>query len=70
MTDKVDVLRCITQLDLSPERVLEGAKGKLTGVVIAGWDKDGNMYLASTFGDRGETLWLLEQAKQELLGIE
>ena len=57
----------ITKLDLSPERVLAMAEGHLEGVVILGYDKDGEEYFASSYADGGEVLWLLERCKIRLL---
>lgn len=61
---------CITRLDLPADRVLESAIGKMEGVVLMGYDKDGSHYFASTFADGGEVLWLLEQCKKRLLAVE
>ena len=60
-------LNNITRLDLPPDRVLDGAKGKLEGLVILGYDKEGNEYFASTYADGGDVLWLLERCKVNLL---
>jgi len=57
----------ITKLDLNPDLVLESAKGTLQGFVIAGYDKDGQEYFASTYADGGDALWLLERMKLKLL---
>ena len=57
----------ITKLDLDPDMVLENNKGKLEGVVILGYGKDGDEYFASTYADGGEVLWLLERCKKMLL---
>ena len=59
----------ITRLDLDPDIVLENAKGKLEGFVIAGHDKEGNEYFASTYADGGDVLWLLERMKLRLLMV-
>ena len=59
----------ITKLDLDPDIVLENNKGKLEGVVILGYDKEGNEYFASTYADGGDVLWLLERCKLNLLRI-
>ena len=59
----------ITRLDLDPDIVLEEAKGKLEGFVIAGHDKEGNEYFASTYADGGDVLWLLERMKLRLLMV-
>jgi len=56
----------VTRLDLPPDRVLEKAKGKLTGVVIIGYDEDGDEYFASSYADGGTVLWLMERAKLRL----
>lgn len=59
----------ITYLDLPPDRILEGAKGKLKGVIVIGYDEDGEEYFASSYADGGETLWLLERSKLALLQL-
>lgn len=59
----------ITRLDLPVDRVLDGAKGQLEGIVILGYDKDGNNYFASSYADGGEVLWLLEQCKLSLMQV-
>lgn len=56
----------ITRLDLPADRILEGAAGKLEGVVI-GYDHEGEMYAASSYADGGTVLWLLEKCKRSLL---
>lgn len=60
----------VTKLDLDPDTVLENSKGNLEGFVIAGFDKDGNKYFASTYADGGTVLWLIEQLKMKLLEDE
>lgn len=37
-----------TRIDLDPDLILSEAVGKLTEVVIAGYEPDGNFYFAST----------------------
>lgn len=61
--------RGITRLDLDPDMVLENTKGKLEGLVICGYDKDGDEYFASTYADGGDVLWLLERMKLRLLTV-
>lgn len=61
--------RGITRLDLDPDTVLENNKGKLKGVVICGYDNEGNEYFASTYADGGDVLWLLERMKLRLLNV-
>lgn len=66
MADVVD-LPMITRLKGDPDRCLQAAIGQLTDVVIAGYDKDGNEYFASSDPDGGAVIWLLERAKLKLL---
>ena len=62
-------LGCITKLNLPVDRVLDEAKDRLEGVVIIGYDKDGEEYFASTYADGADVLWLLERAKHELMHV-
>lgn len=57
----------ITRLDLPADRVLEGAIGQMKGVVLIGFDQDGNEYFASTYADGGTVMWLLERCKLQLM---
>jgi len=59
----------VTTLNSNPESVLENAKGKLDGVVILGYDKDGEEWFASSYADGGDTLWLMERLKLKLLTV-
>lgn len=63
----VITLTGVTKLDLPPDRILEAAIGQLEGVVIIGYDLEGNEYFASSYSDRGKILWLLERMKKMLL---
>lgn len=70
MTAKVIPFGGITRLDLPPERILDQAKeAGLEGVVVLGYDKDGNEYAASSYADGGTVLWLLERTKIRLLAV-
>ena len=60
----------VTRLDLPPDRILNNAKGQLEGVVIMGWDKDGNQHFASSYADGREILWLLESCKHTLMNVK
>lgn len=67
-TDNVVVLDIVTRLDVPAERVLHKAlEAGLESVVIAGYDKDGGEYFASSVADGGTALWLLERCKKTLL---
>jgi hypothetical protein len=70
MSAKIIPFNGITRLDLNPDMVLENTKGKLEGVIIIGYDKDGQEYFASSYADGGDVLWLLERMKMRLLNIE
>lgn len=67
MSAKIIPFTGITKLDLDPDLVLEGAKGKLEGLLIVGWDLEGEFYGASTFADGPTLLWLMEVCKKRLL---
>ena len=60
----------ITKLDLDPDQVLENCKGKMEGVVLLGWDAEGELFFSSTYADGGTVLWLLEKCKMALLSVE
>lgn len=64
---KVIPIGCITKLDLPVDMVLDAAKNELDGVVLMGYDKEGELYFSSTMADGGEVLWLMEQLKLKLL---
>jgi len=57
----------VTKLDLPADRILEAAKGKLEGVVLIGFDDDGEVYTASSYADGGTVMWLLEMCKQRMM---
>ena len=58
--------KLVTTQKMSAAKVLNGAKGKLDECVVLGFDKQGDLYAASTEGP-GDTLWLIEQAKAWIL---
>ena len=59
----------ITKLDVPPDRILGAAIGKLQEVVIIGFDKNGNEWLASSEADCSNALYHLERAKYKLMKI-
>ena len=66
--DNVVSLDVVTTVDIPLDKVLEGAKENVkSGLVILGWDEDGDMYFAVSDGAKSDVLWLLENAKQVLL---
>lgn len=71
MTSNVIALGNITKLDLPVDRILEEAKGEIQdGVVILGYDLEGEFYFASSIAEGPEVLWLLESLKKRLLETE
>lgn len=70
MTAEVVNFTGITKLNLPTERVLSSAlEASLNGVVIVGYDKDGEFYFASSYAAGPEVLWLIELARTKLLKI-
>jgi hypothetical protein len=67
MTAQVFMFNGITKLDLPPDRILEQAVGKLQGVVVIGFDHEGEFYGASSYADGGNAIWLLEVCKKRIL---
>lgn len=68
MTAKIITLDCLSRHDLPVDRVLQGAiDSDLEGVVLMGYDKEGEHYFASSYADAGTCLWLLEKLKAQLL---
>jgi len=68
MSDNVVKFPGITKLDLDPDEILKETMGKLDGVIIMGYTKDGaDGYFASSYSDSGEIIWLIERFKHLLL---
>jgi len=57
----------ITKLDLPVDRILENSKGQYEGLVLIGFNKDGEVIAASTYADGGTVLWLLEACKTKMM---
>lgn len=64
---KVIELDLPTRLNVPPDRILKAAVGKLDGVLLIGFDKEGEPYFASSYADGGDALWLMELCKLALL---
>jgi hypothetical protein len=63
----VHVLGVVTKLDLPAERILTGAlAAELDSAVVIGWDGS-DLYFASSIANGAEVLWLLEEAKIQLM---
>ena len=67
MTAKVLPFTGLTRLDLDPDLILSEAQGKLEGAVVMGYDKEGNLYFASSYADGGTIMWLMELSKHFML---
>ena len=65
----VERLGCVTRFNLDPDVVINAAEGELDAVIIAGLDKEGNYYFASSIANGPEVLWLIEKMKQELMDV-
>ncbi|MDD5385367.1 MAG: hypothetical protein PHG89_10870 [Gallionella sp.] len=63
-------LGVVTRLDLPVKRIFDAAEPNLDRVVVLGWDRNGELYFASSFADGGDVLWLLEKCKKALMGVE
>ena len=63
-------LDVITNLDLQPDDVLQNSVGQYPGgVFVAGFDKNGQIKIASSIADGGTVLWVMEVAKVRLMAI-
>ena len=67
MTDNVIPLGGVTRLDLPPDNILKNNIGELEGVVLIGFDHDGEIVTASSYADGGTVLWLLEKCRRRLM---
>lgn len=54
-------LNCLTTLDLNPDDVLTGNVGKLSEVLILGFDKEGEFLVASSNGDLERLCFLAQK---------
>lgn len=59
-----------TLLDIPVEKVCDGAKAECIKVLIIGKRADGSPYFASSTGDAGEILLMIERFKIKLLSDE
>lgn len=68
--DNIVIWKGVTKHDLPPDRLLDSALGRLDNLVIMGWDKEGELYFASSMADGGNVLWLMRLCERKLLEIE
>lgn len=70
LVDNIIPLPVITTIPIPVERVLQSAiAAELQIAIVIGYDKDGDLYFASSAADSGEILWWIEKAKKDLLSI-
>lgn len=55
-----------TKNDIHPDKVLDAAIGKVARVILIGTCDDGQTYYASSYGDKAELLWAVEEFKRSL----
>ena len=68
MSDNVIHANFRTCADLPPDLVIKAAgEAGLSSVMLIGWTKDGELYLASSQGDAAENLFMTECARHELM---
>lgn len=60
-------LAVITSLPIPTEKVLESAIGSVSKVIVIGETENGEFYFALSHSSGPDALWLIEQAKFELL---
>lgn len=63
----VEYFKGLTRHDIDADRVLTSPVGELTTAIVAGIDKNGEEYFASSYGSVAKTLFLLERFKKMLL---
>jgi hypothetical protein len=56
-----------TEGDISPDKVLEAALGKLSAVIVIGWTESRGFYLALSQGVLAENLMLLEVSRAMIM---
>ena len=64
---KVIPIGTVTKLDIPVDKVLESAKGQLTGCLLMGFNNEGEFYASSSYADGGTILWLIEACKKKLM---
>lgn len=69
MTNVIDFPGKTTNDDL-PSRILRAAvEADLDKCIVIGREKDGTFWFSGNFSDAYEILWLLEEAKRELVAL-
>ena len=55
-----------TKLPIPVDKILEGAKGKLTDAIVIGWDESEDLYVATSMPLKKDILYLLEIVKYDM----
>ena len=63
MTDNVEYLDAPPNMDIPPERVLDGAKGQVDTVLVLGWNDEGEFYMAASTGKAKDLIFMVERFK-------
>lgn len=58
-----------TCLDISADKVLEGAMGKLERVMVCVFSEDGQFYTASSTSDIAQCLFMLAMANKVIIDL-
>ena len=58
-----------TKNDIEPNKVLDGAPRTLETVMVAGWDENGELYVASNTSNCPELLWLMRVCEKHLVDV-
>lgn len=59
----------VTDKDMSADAILQVALGKMSDVVIVGFDKDGEEWFSSNKADAATVLYHLDRARHRLMRI-
>lgn len=63
----VEYFGTLTYNDIPADRVLEAAVDKLKTAIVLGYDKDDNVYVASSTGDKATIHYLAALAQKAIL---
>jgi hypothetical protein len=69
MSENIMMFPGITPNNYEPDYIIDRARGKLDMVVIIGYTPDNDIYFSSSHSDGGSIIWLLENAKKQLLEV-
>ena len=69
MGDVVDFTG-ITRLDIDPERIRQNIPEGMQGLVVMGYDSEGEFYFASSYADGAQAVYLAECMKHMLMRIQ